>query len=161
MNKTITAAVIIAVIAVGGYFLFSGQTNQQETQSPATKQPTTAQPEQTPDQQPAQMPAERIVRYTRDGYVPSILTITKGGVVVFINENSQPMWTASAVHPTHNVYSGTNLGEHCPDLSGTAFDQCGPGNEFRFTFTKSGTWKYHNHLNMSHTGTIIIEYAEN
>lgn len=157
MNKTIIAVIVIAVIAVGGYFLFSGQPNQQETQSPPTEHSTASQPEQAPSQQPAQMPAERIVRYTRDGYMPSILAITKRETVVFVNENGQSMWTASAVHPTHSLYSGTNLGKHCPDISGTAFDQCGPGNEFRFTFTKSGTWKYHNHLNASHTGTIIIE----
>jgi plastocyanin len=70
------------------------------------------------------------------------------------------MWPASAFHPTHTVYSGTSLSEHCPDTAGTAFDACKgflPGQSWSFKFTKAGTWKYHDHLNPGATGTIVVE----
>ena len=66
------------------------------------------------------------------------------------------MWIASAVHPTHSVYSGTTLAEHCNGTSGTSFDQCKDASVYSFTFSKIGTWNYHNHLNPADFGTVIV-----
>ena len=33
----------------------------------------------------------------------------KKGTVIWKNESSNPMWTASAMHPTHKVYPGTDI----------------------------------------------------
>lgn len=103
---------------------------------------------------------QSIVKYTDSGYLPAVLIVKKGATVIFKNQSSQSMWPASAFHPTHAVYSGTPLGEHCPDVGGVAFDACRgiqPGGSWSFTFTKSGNWKYHDHLNPFHTGTIVVE----
>jgi plastocyanin len=86
--------------------------------------------------------------------------IKKGETVTFKNQSSNSMWPASAMHPTHRVYSGTSLDEHCPDTTGTAFDACKgflPGQSWSFIFNKTGTWKYHDHLNPSATGTVVVE----
>jgi plastocyanin len=66
------------------------------------------------------------------------------------------MWVASAVHPTHAVYSGTNLDTHCPDIEQNAFDQCEDDEEYSFTFDKAGDWRYHDHLNEGYFGTITV-----
>ncbi|BCX15823.1 MAG: hypothetical protein KatS3mg098_052 [Candidatus Parcubacteria bacterium] len=103
---------------------------------------------------------QSVVTYTNSGYSPSILKIKAGTTVIFKNESSRSMWTASAFHPSHTVYGGTSLEEHCPDTAAVAFDACSgvlPGNSWSFTFTKKGSWKYHNHLAPSDFGTIVVE----
>jgi plastocyanin len=180
MNKIIIAIVVVVIVLVGGYFLLRGapqQTplvSQPSNQTPAA-QPPVAEPsrEQSTTQpsvseelsQPspeAPVPAvkENVVVYTNSGYSPSTLTVKKGETVTFKNQSSRSMWPASAMHPTHRVYSGTSLDEHCPDTAGTAFDACKgflPGQSWSFIFNKTGTWKYHDHLNPGATGTIVVE----
>ncbi|MDP3955828.1 MAG: hypothetical protein Q8Q18_01110 [bacterium] len=167
MNKTIITIIVIVIIAFGGYFLFSGQYSP-EDQSQATEQSqllnqevgneSSLLPSETSAPSSAsETQSENIVRYTVSGYTSSTLTIKVGETVTYKNESGESMWTASAVHPTHTAYDQTSRSQHCPDTTGTAFDQCSSGNEFRFTFTKAGAWKYHNHLNASHTGTIVVE----
>lgn len=157
MNKTIITIIIAAVVLVGGYFLLRGAYQP----SPSVPQSSNQQPNQLPvsEQPSAPSPAteNNVVIYTDNGYSPSTLTIKRGETITFKNQSSGSMWTASAIHPTHRLYGGTSLDEHCPDTAGAAFDQCSAGNTYSFTFTKSGTWRYHNHLSPSDTATIIVE----
>jgi len=161
MNKTIVTIVIIAVVLVSGYFLFFRGASQP---TPSVSQPSSQQPitqpstQQQPSQQPpvAQVPVvkENVVTYTNSGYSPSVLTIKKGEMVIFKNQSSQSMWTASAVHPTHRVYPTTG------GCLGSTFDTCTgiqSGGSWSFKFDISGTWKYHNHLNPGDTGTIDVQ----
>ncbi|MBI5003923.1 hypothetical protein HZC00_02425 [Candidatus Kaiserbacteria bacterium] len=96
------------------------------------------------------------VTYSSSGFSPASVTIKKGETVTFVDEGTGPMWVASAVHPDHTAYSGTTRSAHCPDTTGTAFDQCATGNSYSFTFDKVGTWHYHNHVAASDTGTIVV-----
>ncbi|OGI60979.1 hypothetical protein A2641_01655 [Candidatus Nomurabacteria bacterium RIFCSPHIGHO2_01_FULL_37_25] len=170
MNKTIIAIAIVGVVLVGGYFLFRGSyqstpvpqiSNQQPTTQPSDLEPSVSeQPSQQPPTSQTPEVKENLVTYSNSGYSPSTLTIKKGETVTFKNQSSNSMWTASAKHPTHVVYSGTSLSEHCPDPDNTAFDTCTsiePGDSWSFKFDISGTWKYHNHLNPADTGTIVVE----
>ncbi|MDP3900920.1 MAG: cupredoxin domain-containing protein [bacterium] len=103
---------------------------------------------------------ENVVVFTDNGYSPNVLQVRVGDKVVFRNETSGSFWPASAMHPTHMVYSGTSLSEHCPDVASTAFDACEglpEGSEWSFTFEKAGSWKYHDHLRPSMTGTIVVQ----
>jgi len=89
-----------------------------------------------------------------------IVSRTVGDTVVFDNKGSKMMWTASAVHPTHKAYPDSDIAKcETPSQAGI-FDACrgyGPGELWEFKFNEQGTWKYHNHLQPSHTGTIIVE----
>lgn len=160
-NKIIVAVIVVAFIAVGGYFLFRGSYQPPVAPSISNQQPVSQPPStQVPVTQTTPPVEQNVVTYTNSGYSPSTLRVKVGATVTFKNESSRSMWTASAVHPSHMVYGGTSLVEHCPDIKGTAFDACTgiqPGNSWSFTFTKIGTWKYHNHLNPSDTGTIVVE----
>lgn len=82
------------------------------------------------------------VSYSKDGYSPTSLEIKLGDTVKWVSDGA-PMWTASAKHPTHEIY---------PE-----FDQKNTGNNYEFTFTKAGTWKYHNHLSANHFGSITVK----
>ena len=90
------------------------------------------------------------------GFTPNNVSIKVGDTVKFVDKNSGAMWVASAMHPSHVVYSGTTLNEHCPDTAGTTFDQCEKGAEYSFTFTKTGSWGYHNHLNARMFGKVNV-----
>lgn len=96
------------------------------------------------------------IDYTNDGFTPNSVTIKAGDTIKFINKSIETMWVGSNSHPSHTFYSGTKLREHCPDTAGTAFDQCGTGNEYSFTFTKAGSWNYHNHRDAGMEGTVVV-----
>jgi len=102
---------------------------------------------------------DQTVMLTSDGFRDRSVTVSQGDTVVFENESSGPMWVASDVHPSHTQYGGTSLREHCQSGAGqeTAFDQCGEGASFSFTFEQTGEWDYHNHSNPGQTGTVIVE----
>jgi plastocyanin len=146
MNKIITAIIVVIVIVAGAYYF-------------STRAPQTAyQDKGTTVQAPSGMtptPVEQnLVTYTDNGYLPSTINVKVGTTVTFKNESSQSMWTASAMHPTHTVYPTTG------GCIGSTFDACKgiqPGESWSFKFDIAGSWKYHNHLNPSHFGTVVVE----
>lgn len=97
-----------------------------------------------------EMAVEHTVEVTSAGFNPSTITVKAGEAVTFVNKDSAQHWPASAMHPTHKVYPGSDI-EKC----GTAeapmiFDACkgmAQGESFKFTFNEKGTWNYHDHLN--------------
>ncbi len=82
------------------------------------------------------------VNYSKNGYSPANIEIKLGDTVKWLSDGA-PMWTASAKHPTHEIY---------PE-----FDQKSDGNTYEFTFTKAGEWKYHNHLSANHFGSVVVK----
>ena len=105
-------------------------------------------------------PASLTVEITPQGFNPKMLTIKQGETVTFVNKDTNLHWPASAVHPTHAVYDGTSLSEHCPNPESTSFDACHglePGETFSFRFDKVGSWNYHDHFNPASTGTINVK----
>ncbi len=165
---------MVAVFAVSGWILLKnkGQIDFPKTpslsklpsinitNSPVPILSSTGLPAGSSGSLPVVSSMDHVVKYTDSGYSPDIITIKKGDTVTWENESSSPMWTASGVHPTHTVYSGTSLSEHCPDPNNISFDECqkvGSGQSWSFTFTKTGTWSYHNHAHASDTGTVIVK----
>lgn len=98
------------------------------------------------------------IKITASGFEPKTLTIEVGTTVTFVNEDSNKHWPASAVHPTHEVYPGSSI-KKC-GTGEKIFDVCkglAQGESFSFTFNEKGSWKYHDHLSISSTGTIVVE----
>ena len=101
-----------------------------------------------------------IITYYDSGYSPSAVNVKRGDIVVFTNGSSKMMWTASAMHPSHMGYPGTDITKCGTPSQQGMFDACkgyGKGESWEFKFNEIGTWKYHNHLQPNHTGTIMIE----
>ncbi len=180
MKKIIIGGIVVLVLVIGGWFLLSKNTqapvtqnNQQTNQAPPENTgtlPTSISPTSTnPSTQNTADASIKVevatsktydVTYKESGYSPSTLTIKAGDTVTFKNQGPGGMWTASGMHPSHTVYSGTTLQQHCPDSANNSFDECqsvGTGQSWSFTFTKTGTWGYHNHVNASQFGKIIVE----
>lgn len=87
------------------------------------------------------------VLYSLSGFSPSVVRVKVGQTVIFKNTTEDDeMWVASNPHPTHVAYSGFD------QRRGVVRD-----GEYAFTFTQKGTWGYHNHLNPSRGGQVIVE----
>ena len=86
------------------------------------------------------------VEISDSGFNPISVTISSGDTVQFTNGGSSLHWPASNPHPQHTDYPGFDA------LHGLA-----PGESYSFTFTRIGTWGYHDHLNPSLGGTIIVQ----
>jgi plastocyanin len=152
-RNSISIVVLIIIIAGGWYFL--------------SKAPGGEPSEATTSQVPVigEIVADTVVTsgatvmYTDQGFSPASITIEQGQTVTWINRSSKDMWVASAMHPTHMVYDGTTLKEHCATNAETSFDAChvfSPAAPYSFTFDKVGTWKYHDHIDASKFGTVIV-----
>lgn len=100
------------------------------------------------------------IRITANGFEPSSLTVKKGDSVIWVNESGRSAWPASAVHPTHTAYPGSGIQKCGTAEAATIFDACGNvaiGNSWSFVFNEAGTWKYHDHLRASVTGSVVVE----
>ena len=174
MNKTLTISLgILIVIGIGVLALLigSGGDSEQRSQSEETEQ---SQQRDTEDQSSAGSSNENedmnapndsenadgeaaaTVTYQDGSFRPQTVTIQQGQSVRFVNEGDGQMWVGSDQHPTHTQYDGTSVNEHC-EGGVSSFDQCTTGQTFTFTFEKSGEWGYHNHVNASAGGTVIVE----
>lgn len=109
---------------------------------------------------PSPVALKNVITYTDSGFTPGTITIKKGEIVVWKNESINSMWTASAMHPTHKAYPGTDNSACGTQTLLPMFDSCEKiaiGQSWSFKFDNIGTWKYHNHSNSSHFGTIVVE----
>lgn len=89
-----------------------------------------------------------IISITNEGYSPAVLRIKQGDVVKFINNSDSSNWPASDDHPTHQIYPAFDPGQALGP--GVSHNIPGP-------LTRIGEWGYHDHLNPSVTGTIVVE----
>lgn len=149
---------IVAVCAIAYRSLYrtdgmSSYSTQREPNIDQNKQtghymaPVTAPAVVAPTTQPGVPPVnvQSNVRYASAGFFPASLTVSAGDAVVFKNESTADMWVASAPHPFHTDYPGFD-----------ALRPYKPGESYSFTFTRVGIWKYHNHLNPTHYGSIVV-----
>ncbi len=144
--------IVITVIIVGGYFLFAHTAAAPVTETPVT---TTSSTDTTGST------TAMVVTYTNSGFSPSTFTIKLGTTVHFVNNSSHGMWVAVGNHPTHTTYDGTTQQQHCSNGVNTngSFDECtavSPGLVYSFTFNRTGTFTFHNHIQASDGGTVTI-----
>jgi len=133
MNKVIWGILVVAIIIALGVFFLS-KNYQSAVPAPSV---SSAEP----------LATESVaVTYSDSGFSPAAITVKAGNTVIFKNQSSRNMWVASDPHPIHTDY---------PEFD--AKKGIAMGESYSFTFTKTGTWKYHNHLKSSDTGTVIVE----
>lgn len=142
---------VVIVAAVLWWLYSSPGTTTLQPVAPATSIETTGTSGGT-----AAAPLEATVTYNGTTFSPKEAVVAEGGTVTFKNEGGGRMWIASAPHPTHEGYGGAPRSRHCPDTADVAFDQCAAGTAYSFTFRKTGTWRYHDHLNPNASGTVTV-----
>ena len=103
----------------------------------------------TPEEKKTTTPPEskpHTVLIIKSKFEPANLTIGVGDTVKWLNKNNRPHWPASDSHPTHDIFP-----EFDP-LKGFGLEE-----SYSFTFTRRGTWFYHDHLYPNLVGKIIVK----
>src|SRR3989344_4210357 len=75
------------------------------------------------------------------------------------NKDPAEHWPASAMHPTHTVYSGSGIEKCGTSEEGNIFDACRglkQDESWSFTFNEKGEWNYHDHLTTGLYGKAIV-----
>jgi plastocyanin len=134
MKKILAIAVVIIVLAAGGWFAF-GRNTKTNTGSPAMDMPASSK-------QPAgssEPSATNAVTIQSFAFSPASITVKKGATVTWTNQDS-------AAHTV--IETDSQTGPNSPDLS--------KGKSYSFTFDSAGTYHYHCSIHPSMTGTVTV-----
>jgi len=105
-----------------------------------------------------------IIHVDKYGFDPSKVILKNRTEVVFENVGREEHWPASDDHPSHTLYDGTNLAEHCAPGATSSFDACKSilsDKSWAFVFEEEGIYKFHDHLWPHLGGEIIVKSLEN
>ena len=86
-----------------------------------------------------------LITYSDQGFSPAEAKAKIGQQIEFKNTSNENIQVNSAPHPAHNLFPELNIGA------------IAAGESKSVTFTKTGTYKYHNHLDVSQFGSIEVE----
>lgn len=130
-------ASLIGAIAASVFVLAACNSDKTTT---TTSNPSTSATSSATDEANA-----AVVTYSDSGFSPASVNAKVGQKVVFKNTSSSAIQVNSAPHPAHTLYPELNIGAIAAGSTGST------------SFAKAGTYKYHNHLNASQNGTIVVE----
>lgn len=131
MSQSIRWVIALVLVIIGSWLLFQNQKRNRTTITPF---------------RPNEQEETTTIIYTNQGYEPRDAHVKSGSTVKWINQSTQPMWTASDFHPTHLIL---------PEFDNRA--GISTGESYSFTFKKTGSWKYHNHLRPADRGTVVVD----
>lgn len=86
-----------------------------------------------------------VVIYNNGQFSPAKLSVKKGEKIIVRNESGAKIQFNSDSHPSHSLYPELNLGVIEANQVKTV------------VITTEGTYTYHNHLNASERGQLVIE----
>lgn len=164
MKKTV---MIISLISILALFILGCTSKAPETVPVAAPLPPIDEPtmeetsiEETAPAEEIEAASENRVEMVSAGFNPKTISISRGETVTFINKDSTAHWPASNLHPTHTTYPGSSIQKCGTADEAATFDACkslAEGEQYSFTFTRVGTWPYHDHLNPSKSGVIVVK----
>ena len=148
MNQKVllAAGAAVLVLVIAGGLLFANKANNTKTpsQTSTVQELSPTSEVQSPTPTDAEQ-NEATVTLTSTGFSPKTVTIKAGDKVVWNNESGKDATVDSTPHPVHTSYPLLNLG---------GFSD---GETLELVFEEAGTYNYHNHLNASQTGSVIVE----
>lgn len=136
----------ILVLVVGAYFFFNSQQTPTGASDAEPTETITQESNELTQEPTNAMTTEKVqVELTSSGFSPKTITVDKDTTVVWTNNSGKAATVDSAPHPVHSDYSKLNLG---------SFND---GETLELIFNETGTFKYHNHLNPSQNGSVIVK----
>ena len=94
--------------------------------------------------QRAPLPIEVTVTLSKTGFSPSTVTIAVGSAVRWKNESGSQETVNSDNYPTNQLHKELNFGVFAN------------GSSVVYTFTKPGTYRYHNQFHHEQEGKVIV-----
>ncbi len=145
MSKTVIViiVVVLAVLGIGGAIALSHRSDNKTT--PATSSTPASNSTNSSSGTTTNQNTGMTITYSKDGFSPTTLTVKNGSQVTIKNDSSGLLQFDSDPHPVHTDDPELNVGTISPGQSKTV------------TVTTTGSHGYHNHLNPSDTGTLIVE----
>ena len=138
VKKYFLAIVLVILVGIGLYFLFFRDSRNESNDLAVVSEDKSIIPTS---------PSEFFVTVDESGnFDPSTINVGRDDKVTWQNESSRNIWPASAFHPTHEIY---------PEFD--AKRGIKPGESYSFVFDRFGSWRYHDHLNASKTGQVIVD----
>lgn len=131
--KKIVIFLIILILLVAGLFIWKTKI---ATQSPHTL---------TEANRSKQLPKEATITLTKDGFSPREVTIQTGGAVRWHNASGDKQTVNSDDYPSNQKHKELNFG---------VFTN---GSSVTYTFTKTGTYGYHNQFKPEQKGKVIVK----
>ena len=147
MLKYIFATLAVVFVGFGAYYL-SGQS--QTTTNPNTQTencPAGEDNEQTLTD--GTVVEGVLITHVNTGFTPVCVTVASGTTVVWSNQSDRPIEIGADPHPLHTGNREVSAGEFVLELA--------PGASAAATVTEPGTTGYHNHINSTFNGRIIVE----
>ncbi len=145
MNKAIIAIIAVVVIAAGVFAIThkskkpAAPTNSNTSTTTAPSNTTSTPPTSTSTS------SDNVITYSNSGFSPATLTVKGGSQVTIKNTSSETLQLDSNPHPQHTDDPELNVGV------------ISAGGSKTFTVTTTGSHGYHNHLDPSDTGMLVVE----
>jgi plastocyanin len=145
MNKGIIAVLILAILALVGFWFFV--INDQEADTTQIEPVTNTTPSETNNDDEEEHESKNVeASYDGSKFTPNEIKIQHGSTITFVNNSQKAMWVASDVHPTHEELAEFDAKRGVE-----------PGETYSFTFEQPGTWGFHDHLNPTAVGVVVVE----
>lgn len=143
-SKTLLGFVALIFVLVLAFVILNKNSVTREESAVKTKTPTVSKTT-VEVKDVGTMKKEVSVTETESGFEPQTVTVKVGTKVVWTNKSGATGNVSSAKHPTHLEYPPLNL---------TNYEV---GETLSLVFDTAGTYKYHDHLNPSRFGTVVVE----
>lgn len=144
MQKAVVAVMAVVIIGAGVLALTKDDKPADTSNTPASSNQNNGNNESQAEPEETEQAAGTIT-YTGSGFSPETLTVKSGDTVTVRNESSRTIEFESDPHPAHTSNTELNI------------DTIRPGESKTFTVNRTGTFGYHDHLDSSKTGTIIVQ----
>ena len=89
------------------------------------------------------------ITFTDSGVEPASLTVKSGQKITWVNNSTKKISVGSAPHPDHTTNQELTNNQYVTALE--------VGVTATVTLKKIGSWGYHDHLNPSVGGTVIVQ----
>lgn len=122
-KKWLIVTVVLVVLAAAGAAVFVTTKDKKDTEV---------------------VPTSATVEITKDGYMPSTLSVQTGATVTWKNSDDKPHTVESTPYPSHT------------DLPGLDSKTILPGASYSFTFDQGGSFKYYDGAEMKNNGVVQV-----
>ncbi len=139
-KKIAIVIVVIILIGIGGLFLFGGSSQGKGCTTDSAEKTATASAEVT---------VAATIAYENGEFSPDCLQISQGTTVTWVNQGDKDIQIGADPHPVHSSNKEVSNGDYVLIL--------GSGEEATVTVNTIGKSAYHDHLNASAGGAIIVE----